>query len=180
MQELFFCLVQKLAGTVSLVQRPALPWPGDMFGEARLHLRLPLPEHNLQQWLHSPVVCASPGKSVQGLRAAGRSIALEMLLLQMAPEGLSRARRFSCVNLQCGEQLSSHCSTSAGMRPSWATGGWEQAPERCPGKLAGPCRKRSLLLFCDASSHLVCITFASFSSRQSVSFLAPGQPLCSR
>lgn len=53
MQELFFCLVQKLAGTVSLVQRPALAWPRDMFGEARLHLWLLLPKHNLQQWLHS-------------------------------------------------------------------------------------------------------------------------------
>ena len=45
---------------------------------------------------------------MQGLWAAGRSIALEMLLLQMAPEGLSRADRFRCEKLQCGEVLCSH------------------------------------------------------------------------
>lgn len=60
---------------------------------------------------------------------AGRSIALEMLLLQMAPEGLSRASRLSCAKLQCGEQLCSHCSTAVGARPPQGTGGWEQAPE---------------------------------------------------
>lgn len=40
-----------------------------------------------------------------------------MLLLQMAPEGLSRAERFSRVKLQCGEQLCSRCSISGSARP---------------------------------------------------------------
>lgn len=100
---------------------------------------------------------------MEGLWAAGRSIALEMLLLQMAPEGLSRAERFSCAKLRCGEQLCSHCSISAGVRPSRDAGWWEQAPERCSGKLTGPCQKRNPLPFHDAPSHLdlhhFCIIF---------------------
>lgn len=58
-----------------LMQRPAPPWPRDMFGAARLHLQLPFPKHDLQQRLCSPLLCACPGKGMEGCgRQGGASL----------------------------------------------------------------------------------------------------------